>query len=212
VLLLLLVLTGCGGSSAGSAAPAGPGSCAYRSAGEAAKPADPPPTTGVATTGSVTFVLTTDQGDVRVAMDRGAAPCTVNSFGSLAAQHFFDGTRCHRLTTSQILVLQCGDPTGTGNGGPGYEFDSETTGRESYTKGVVAMANAGPGTNGSQFFLVYGDSTGLDQTPDYTIFGRMDAASVAVVEKIAAAGQDDSSGSGDGRPRDPAEIVRVRQR
>ena len=77
----------------------------------------------------------------------------MNSFVSLARQGYFDRTRCHRLADSGIFILQCGDPTGTGQGGPGYQFANETDGTESYTRGVVAMANAGSGTNGSQFFL-----------------------------------------------------------
>ena len=111
------------------------------------------------------------EGDVTITMDRAKAPCTVNSFVSLAGQGYFDQTRCHRLADSGIFILQCGDPTGTGQGGPGYQFANETDGTESYTRGVVAMANAGPGTNGSQFFLVWDDSTSLDRVPNYTIFG-----------------------------------------
>jgi cyclophilin family peptidyl-prolyl cis-trans isomerase len=131
----------------------------------------------------------------------------VHSFLSLAEQGYFDATSCHRLTTQRILVLQCGDPTGTGSGGPGYTFADETRGGESYVRGVVAMANAGPNTNGSQFFLVWGDSTSLDQMPNYTVFGRMDDASVGVVERIAADGV--SGGASDGKPVNAAQIVKV---
>lgn len=208
---LFVLVSGCGGGGV-SATPAGGQTCSYKKDGAAAKPAALPPTSGVANTGTVTFVLKTNAGDVSVAMDRAKAPCTVNSFASLAKQGYFDQTRCHRLTESGIRVLQCGDPTGTGSGTPGYSFADETTGHESYTKGVVAMANAGPNTNGSQFFLVWGDSTSLDQTPNYTIFGTMDAGSVGVVAKIAAGGEDDSNGPGDGKPKNAAEIVSVSAR
>ncbi len=203
-------LLGCDRAAPGTAA-AAPG-CQYEASGEAAKTVQPPKTSGAASTGTVTFVLTLNAGDVVITMDRRKTPCTVNSFESLARQGYFDHTVCHRLTDVGIRVLQCGDPTATGSGGPGYQFANETDGTESYTTGVVAMANAGPDTNGSQFFLVWGDSTQLDSSPDYTIFGRMDTPSIAVVAKIAAAGQDGSNGDGDGKPNSPAEIISVKQR
>jgi peptidyl-prolyl cis-trans isomerase B (cyclophilin B) len=185
------------------------GACEYVPTGEAAKPVNPPPTTGVATSGSVRYVLQMTAGKVTITMDRAKAPCTVNSFVSLAGQGYFDKTKCHRLADSGIFILQCGDPTGTGQGGPGYQFANETDGTESYTRGVVAMANAGPGTNGSQFFLVWDDSTSLDAEPNYTIFGTMDSASRDVVATMAAEGQDGSNPDGTGRPNNPSEIIRV---
>jgi cyclophilin family peptidyl-prolyl cis-trans isomerase len=121
-------------------------------------------------------VLAMTNGDVKITLDRAKAPCTVNSFVALADQGYFDKTKCHRLADSGIFILQCGDPTGTGKGGPGYEFPNETDGTESYTEGVVAMANGGPGSNGSQFFLVWADSTSLDKKRNFTIFGEMDKA------------------------------------
>jgi peptidyl-prolyl cis-trans isomerase B (cyclophilin B) len=185
------------------------GACEYVQTGEAARPVNPPPTTGVPTSGSVRYVLRMTEGDVTITMDRAKAPCTVNSFVSLAGQGYFDRTRCHRLADSGIFILQCGDPTGTGQGGPGYQFANETDGTESYTRGVVAMANAGPGTNGSQFFLVWDDSTSLNRVPNYTIFGTMDPASRDVVAAMAAEGQDGSNPDGTGRPNNPSEIIRV---
>ncbi len=185
------------------------GICEYVPTGEAAKPVQPPPTTGVPTSGTVRYVLQMTEGKVTITMDRAKAPCTINSFVSLARQGYFDQTRCHRLADSGIFILQCGDPTGTGQGGPGYEFANETDGTESYTRGVVAMANAGPGTNGSQFFLVWDDSTSLNQAPDYTIFGTLDAASRDVVAAMAAEGQDGSNPDGTGRPNNPSEIIRA---
>jgi cyclophilin family peptidyl-prolyl cis-trans isomerase len=183
--------------------------CEYVATGEAAKPVSLPPTTGVPTSGSVRYVLQMTEGKVTITMDRAKAPCTVNSFVSLAGQGYFDKTRCHRLADSGIFILQCGDPTGTGQGGPGYQFANETDGTEAYTRGVVAMANAGPGTNGSQFFLVWDDSTSLNQVPNYTIFGTLDPASRDVVAAMAAEGQDGSSPDGTGRPNNPSEIIRV---
>jgi len=226
--LAVLAVAGCGrgpladqaappspsGASTAASTPSGsasPGSCAYTPAGEPAKPVDPPPTTDVPTTGEVTFTLAMTGGPVKITMDRSKTPCTVNSFASLATQGYFDGTRCHRLADSGIFVLQCGDPTGSGTGGPGYTFADELNGKESYKRGVVAMANAGPGTNGSQFFLVWDDSTSLDQQPNYTIFGRMDAGSRDVVAQMAGEGQDGSNPDGTGKPNNPSEITKVTQ-
>ena len=195
---------------------------------------NPPPTTHVPDSGKVTYALTLSSGVVKITMDRRKAPCTVNSFVSLASQGYFDKTNCHRLADSGIFVLQCGDPTATGSGGPGYQYADETDGTEKYTTGVVAMANAGPGTNGSQFFLVWDDSqlppsytvfgtfdeksrevvagiaSQLDQTPNYTIFGTMDKAGVDVVAGIASQGQDGSNPDGTGKPNAPAEILSVK--
>ncbi|HJY45319.1 MAG TPA: peptidylprolyl isomerase [Propionibacteriaceae bacterium] len=183
--------------------------CEYSTSGDAARPVKPPPTTGVSTSGTISYLLAMTNGEVTITLDRTKAPCTVNSFVSLADQGYFDNTRCHRLADSGIFVLQCGDPTGTGNGGPGYEFANETDGTESYTEGVVAMANGGPGTNGSQFFLVWADSTSLDETPNFTIFGEMNKASRDVVASMAGEGQDGSNADGTGRPNNPCEITTV---
>lgn len=147
------------------------------------------------------------EGTVRIVLDRVSAPCTVNSFVSLAQQKFFDKTRCHRLVDSGIFILQCGDPTGSGTGGPGYTFADETDSSERYTGGVVAMANAGPNTNGSQFFLVYEDSTQLPAK--YTVFGRMDDASRRVVARMGFEGQDGKNPAGGGKPNNPSEIISV---
>jgi peptidyl-prolyl cis-trans isomerase B (cyclophilin B) len=163
----------------------------------------------VPTSGTISYLLAMTNGEVTITLDRTKAPCTVNSFVSLADQGYFDNTKCHRLADSGIFVLQCGDPTGTGNGGPGYEFANETDGTESYTEGVVAMANGGPGTNGSQFFLVWADSTNLDATPNFTIFGEMNKASRDVVASMAGEGQDGSNADGTGRPNNPCEITSV---
>ena len=105
--------------------------CEYSVSGDAARPVAPPPTAGVPTSGTISYVLAMTNGKVTITLDRANAPCTVNSFVSLADQGYFDKTTCHRLADSGIFVLQCGDPTGTGNGGPGYEFANETDGTES---------------------------------------------------------------------------------
>jgi len=202
---------GSASSSPSVSGSAGAGGCAYTPAGTPAKPVDPPPVTGVATTGTVKYVLKMTNGDVTLTLDRSKAPCTVNSFTSLADQGFFDKTTCHRLSDSGIFILQCGDPTGTGNSGPGYQFANETTGRETYTSGVVAMANAGPGTNGSQFFFVWEDSTALDANPDYTIFATIDKASRDIIAGMAAEGQNGANPDGTGKPNNPSEIISAKK-
>jgi peptidyl-prolyl cis-trans isomerase B (cyclophilin B) len=179
-------------------------SCEYEPTGDAARSVRPPSPTGVATSGAIGYELQMTEGTVRLTLDPVRAPCTVHSFVSLAEQGFFDATKCHRLVDSGIFLFQCGDPTGTGRGGPGYTFADELDGTESYTKGVIAMAN-----DGSQFFLVYRDSTALDKTPDYTIFGEIDPSGIGILERMAAEGQDGRNAAGGGRPNNPSEIVKV---
>jgi peptidyl-prolyl cis-trans isomerase B (cyclophilin B) len=191
-----------------SVAAASPGtvSCTYVTASTPAKPVDPPNGSNVPATGKVGAVIQTNEGPITITMDRAKTPCTINSFLSLAEQKYFDATACHRLVNSGMYLLQCGDPTGTGSGGPGYTFRDETYSTDTFPAGTVAMANAGTNTNGSQFFLVYA-ATGLP--PKYTVFGHMDAAGLAVVAKIAADGQNGSNSAGDGKPKNPAKIVSV---
>ncbi len=185
--------------------------CTYTKAGEASKDVGLP-AYDVAKADSYrepfTATLKTDQGNIVIDMAADKAPCTTNSFRHLAEAKYFDGTSCHRLTTNNIFVLQCGDPTASGSGGPGYQFGEENVPAEAennYPAGTVAMANAGPGTNGSQFFLVYEDTT---LPPGYTIFGTI-TEGLDVVEKVAAAGSDDSNGEGDGKPKLPVTIETV---
>ena len=211
----LAVLAGCGSDGSDSATDSAPTDgasptvptvpCDYVSDGEAAKDVDPPSADAPAE-GSVVVTVTTSAGDVPITMDAAATPCAVNSFVSLAEQGYFDDTPCHRLTTAGIFVLQCGDPTGTGTGGPGYSFADELTGKETYPAGTVAMANAGPDTNGSQFFLVYEDSP-PDFPADYDVIGQMDPAGLEVVTQIGAAGTAD--GGPDGAPKDAVTIESV---
>src|SRR3954452_1694165 len=173
----------------------------------AAKDVDLPPSSPTVG-GDVPATLVTSLGDLKITLDATHAPCTVNSFVSLATQGYFDASPCHRLTTldeSGIAVLQCGDPTGTGSGGPGYTFADETKGDETYGPGVLAMANRGPDTNGSQFFIVYDDSP-LD--PDYTVFGHVDDATVQAISDLAAEGVTDS-GNGMTAPKEDVEIEKV---
>jgi peptidyl-prolyl cis-trans isomerase B (cyclophilin B) len=138
----------------------------------------------------------TTQGVITVRMLTDKAPCTTFSFRFLASKGYFNQTHCHRLTVQRIYVLQCGDPTGTGSGGPGYSFNDENLAGATYPAGTVAMANAGPNTNGSQFFFTWKDTT---LRPNYTPFGTV-IGGMDVLKKIAAAGDDQQNGPGDGYP------------
>ncbi|MBY8883572.1 peptidylprolyl isomerase [Streptomyces sp. PTM05] len=149
--------------------------------------------------------LDTSQGPITVRAMTAQAPCTTFSFRFLAQRHYFDGTHCHRLTTQHIYVLQCGDPTGTGSGGPGYSFKDENLTGATYPAGTVAMANAGPNTNGSQFFFVWKDT---QLPPDYTPFGTV-TGGMDVLQRIARAGEDDQNAPGDGFPTLPVDIRHV---
>jgi peptidyl-prolyl cis-trans isomerase B (cyclophilin B) len=141
-------------------------------------------------------VMHTTQGVIEFRALTAKAPCTTFSFRFLAQRGYFFRTHCHRLTLKGIFVLQCGDPTGTGSGGPGYRFNDENLAGATYPAGTVAMANAGPNTNGSQFFFVWKNTT---LAPDYTPFGVV-IKGMNVLRKIAAAGDDSQNGPGDGYP------------
>ncbi|GAA5017938.1 peptidylprolyl isomerase [Kitasatospora paranensis] len=152
------------------------------------------PAMSIDTKANYTMSLDTSCGKVTIALNAAKAPHTVNSFVYLAGQQYFDHTKCHRLTTEGIYVLQCGDPTGSGSGGPGYQFADENLTGATYPAGTVAMANAGAGTNGSQFFLVYKDT---QLPPNYTPFGKI-TGGLDVVQNIAGGGV--QGGTGDGAP------------
>lgn len=176
-LLLMSLLSACGGSDEPSAS-----GCVYRETSEPGTKATLPPSEPKSVT---ELTISTNRGDIKATLLPDKAPCTVSSFASLAEQGFYDGTKCHRVIAG--FVLQCGDPTATGTGGPGYQFDDELDGTETYPAGTLAMANSGPGsnTNGSQFFIVL---PGAELDPDYTVFGSVDAAGLAIVEQIASEG------------------------
>ena len=147
-------------------------SCDYPSdGGEPAKEVDAP-AADAPDTGEATAVIATSAGDVDITLGREATPCTVNSFVSLAEQGYFDDTECHRITTQGIFVLQCGDPSATGMGGPGYSFDDELTGRRPTPPARWRWRTPGPNTNGSQFFIVFDDSQLVPTTPSSAPSGR----------------------------------------
>jgi peptidyl-prolyl cis-trans isomerase B (cyclophilin B) len=180
--------TGTPSDSASSSAPASDVTCDYPDDQVPASKANQKPPATPPVSGEVTATVKTSLGDMTFTLDADRTPCTVNSFVSLAQQNYFNGTHCHRLVTLDtggIAVLQCGDPTASGSGGPGYVFNDEVDGSETYTAGVLAMANRGPDTNGSQFFIVFDDSP-LD--PAYTVFGHVDDAAIAAITDLAAQG------------------------
>jgi peptidyl-prolyl cis-trans isomerase B (cyclophilin B) len=167
-----------------------------------------PPTSGYPTAGTQAMTLKTSQGTIVIALDDAHAPCAAASFTYLAGKKFFDGTSCHRLVTSGPWVLQCGDPTGTGSGGPSYTFPDENlpTGASGYGVGVVAMANGGPDTNGSQFFLIYKDSSALP--PAYSVIGTI-TSGLSVLQKIAAGGVTPVNAPTDGTPKLKTKITKL---
>jgi peptidyl-prolyl cis-trans isomerase B (cyclophilin B) len=196
-----------GATSAGAAVDGSDGSCDFTAdttENPNLKDVGTPPTK-VPTSGQVNLAMNTNVGTITLALDQAKAPCASASFIYLTQQKFFDGTPCHRETDSDGLkVLQCGDPSGTGSGGPTYQFPTQVTGSETYPRGTVAMANSGQGFDGSQFFLVYGDS----QLPaSYTVVGTIDQAGLAVLDTIAANGNNGANGAGDGAPNQPVTIT-----
>ncbi|MEU7477955.1 peptidylprolyl isomerase [Lentzea sp. NPDC042327] len=181
-------------------------SCEYTKGTEPAAKENTIPANGEQpATGTVGVTLGTSIGDLKFNLDRSMAPCTVNNFVTLAKQKYFDNTTCHRLVVTGIQVLQCGDPAGTGTGGPGYTFKDEVYPEMTYGRGVLAMANAGPDTNGSQFFIVYGDGSNLQAK--YTIFGTVDEESLKKIDEVAKTGTvSQTPGQGDGKPKTPVDI------
>ncbi len=234
VVAAALVATGGTAAAAAPGATAPPpateptdGPCAYTPTPDepAARPVSlPPDPRRTPDRGAVRVTLRTNQGPIGLTLDRAQAPCTVQSFLHLVRHKFYDRTDCHRLTVYPTLkVLQCGDPSGTGSGGPGYRYADElptdlppaptdpTGVRRLYARGTLAMANAGPDTNGSQFFLVQSDSA---LRPNYTVFGTIDAAGLATLDRIAAGGiaaTPEDPAPVDGAPAVPVEICRAKR-
>jgi peptidyl-prolyl cis-trans isomerase B (cyclophilin B) len=159
-----------------------------------------------------TWTLKTTCGDIPITLDGAKAPQAVSAMIQLTKDGFFNGTPCHRLTgeTSGIYVLQCGDPTGTGTGGPGYTYGplENVPSDAVYPAGTVAMARGtAEDSQGSQFFLVYKDSTiGTKGAPGYSVIGQMSAEGLAVVTKVAKGGDDESNSAGGGKPNSAVSI------
>jgi len=201
---------------AGSPEAAAPASsadaCPAPTSGPPAEPLqlDAAPDASAAESRTWTATLATSCGDIGLELDGAAAPQAVASFVTLAQDGFFAGTPCHRVTTQGIFVLQCGDPTGQGTGGPGYSFGpiENAPADDVYPAGTLAMARRGGDAEsmGSQFFLVYEDSTiPSDDAGGYTVFGRI-TSGLDVVQQVAAAG---ASGGTDGAPSTPISIEQV---
>jgi cyclophilin family peptidyl-prolyl cis-trans isomerase len=129
-----------------------------------------PPEMGIDPDKRYTATMSTSMGDLVIALDAVKAPATVNNFVFLALNHYYDGVIFHRIING--FMCQGGDPDGSGRGGPGYRFANELPKAGQYEIGSLAMANAGPDTNGSQFFLISGKS-GVQLPPQYSLFGKV---------------------------------------
>ncbi|WP_326836648.1 peptidylprolyl isomerase [Amycolatopsis rhabdoformis] len=192
---------------------ADPSSCSYPADpnGPAAKPATPPADGPEPASGTVAVNLATTAGDIGLTLDRALAPCTVASFLTLAKEGFYTGTSCHRLGTTDLQMLQCGDPAGDGTGGPGFTVPDEFFPELTYGRGLVALANTGqPTSGGSQFFLMFGDTP---IPPTYTVFGTISDGGLTVLDKVARGGIDTTAagtyGDGTGKPRIPVTFTAV---
>jgi len=164
------------------------------------------PNAGINATNTAEFSIITNLGEIVIETFPDKAPLTVNALASLAQDNYFNNTICHRLTTEGIFVLQCGDPTGTGTGGPDFYIPDENLPQpieNNYPAGTVAMANAGPGTSGSQFFLVYQDTT---LGPNYSIWGKI-TKGLQIVQSVASQGV--NGGGSDGAPAQSVTIESV---
>ncbi|TQL68654.1 peptidyl-prolyl cis-trans isomerase B (cyclophilin B) [Nocardioides albertanoniae] len=159
-------------------------------------------------TGKVPATINTSVGELAITLDADKAPCTVNSFLSLASQDYYDGTSCHRLGANPgFELLQCGDPTGQGTGGPGYTIPDEFKDTDTFPAGTLAMANTGrPDSGGSQFFMVFGDT---ELPPSYTVFGTLDPAAVKALEKVGQAGVAEAGPDGTGTPKTPVDFETI---
>ena len=181
-------------------------SCTYTPSGQPARKVGYPPTTPDYKA-SYRATVNTNRGPIVIDLLNSKATCTVNSFVFLAKQGFYNNTPCPRLVTSGIYVLQCGDPTGKGTGGPGYEFASENLAGATYTAGTLAMANSGtPDSNGSQFFFVFKDTS---LPPSYTPFGKI-VSGLSILQQLSKAGiVPPMNPAGGGHPKDKVTIETV---
>jgi peptidyl-prolyl cis-trans isomerase B (cyclophilin B) len=206
-LVAVLLLVAGGDDDAPAAA-----SCAYPSTGR--DPSRPVPRPGAdAGRNPATMVVETNRGTMTASLDARKAPCTVNALTTMARAKYFDGTPCHRQTGgpgAAISVLQCGDPTGGGKGGPGFSYRNENTAGDAFARGVIAMANSGPDTNGSQFFINYADaaaSAAPSLAGKYSIVGKI-TDGLDVLDALTSSGV--KGGGGDGPPASGARITSVK--
>jgi cyclophilin family peptidyl-prolyl cis-trans isomerase len=167
-------------------------------AGDGSSPAqqdfDAPPPMCIDVGHRYSAVVVTNDGAFTIELDPAQAPITVNNFVVLARYHYYDDTVCHRIITD--FVIQCGDPTGTGAGGPGYEFEDERpASADQYVLGSVSMANAGAGTNGSQFFIAGSAQTADALEPLYSLFGQVSDGLDTTISTLNQIGSDDPNGT-----------------
>ncbi|WP_410600859.1 peptidylprolyl isomerase [Amycolatopsis sp. lyj-90] len=163
---------------------------------QASKKVNKPEGKGVSSTGTVNVVLKSTAGDIPLSLDRALAPCAVQSFISLSQQGYFNDTKCHRLGTTGLQMLQCGDPEASGMGGPGYTMPDEAFPEIKYGRGILAMAKTQqPNSGGSQFFMVYGEA---ELPAEYSVFGSITDDGLKVLDKVAKAGANAQAGNGDG--------------
>lgn len=222
--LLALTLSACGGtalfgSDTDASAPAAEPDTTQGAGLECQEPPSPPasppqfsqddlPAPHSGEPGTVTATMVTTCGDIVVDLFAADAPQTVASFEFLAGEGYWDDSPCHRLTTSGIYVLQCGDPTGTGRGNPGYGYGIENAPPEGvYPPGTLAMARTqDPDSNGGQFFVVYDDTQLPVQGGGYSVFGQV-TDGLEIVQALAEQGVE--GGAGDGAPAQPISILSV---
>ena len=212
--VVLTLVLGSGDSTDGTSVGTVPSDVTEVTCADPPAPADDPPSFDqppdpAEAAGAVwAATLHTTCGDMVLELDGKRAPQAVASFLHLAREDYWRDSPCHRLTTSGISVLQCGDPTGTGTGGPGYQFGVENAPADGrYPAGTVAMARSSdPLSNGGQFFLVYDDTTLPTQAGGYTVFGRV-VRGMAVVDAVARAGV--RGGGSDGPPAQPVSLLSV---
>jgi len=209
LVMVALTLTACGGNTSENTQPAPVTADGIVCSETTAKGHDPkliPTPTAVLTKFPKSFTLVTNCGDIVISTVGSKAPFTMTSIAALAKGGFYDDSLCHRLTTEGLFVLQCGDPTATGGGGPQFTYPDENLPQNvenNYPEGTVAMANSGPNTNGSQFFLVYANTT---LAPSYTIWGTI-TSGLDIVKAIAKAGA--VGGAADGKPAKTIAISKV---
>jgi peptidyl-prolyl cis-trans isomerase B (cyclophilin B) len=221
---LALVASGCGStkdtggsakaksSATSSTSPsASSGACDYIASGQ--KPARKVklPPANPTRKGSVKVTIGTNFGNMTAVLDAKNAPCAVNAFLSLAKQGYYDKTTCHRVsvnTSPPFHILQCGDPTATGSGDPGYRYAEELTGSETYGAGTLAMAKTqAPDTTGAQFFVDFGNT---QLPPQYTVLGKLTPAGLKVAKVATAAALKGKPASYDGAPTTKVDLTRVR--
>ena len=191
------------GSGPDSSTPASTTECpAEDGSSEQIREFDGPPPMCIDPEATYTAEVVTNQGDFTIELDASKAPNTVNNFVVLARYHYYDDTICHRIIPN--FVVQCGDPTGTGTGGPGYSFDDELPQEGEYQIGSLAMANSGPNTNGSQFFIISGED-GTQLPPQYSLFGQVTTGLDTTIPALDALGNTDPAANG----VPPLEEVRI---